>query len=194
MDDYVSKPLQPQILLSILDRWAQPKDKATTLPWLPIDDANNSPTPDIYPASTLPIMEDYFGEGNASEDQPPLTTLPSITSVDEAPMDIAAAMPRFNNDRQFFIEMCQDFMQHLPGRLQEIDFAVQAGDSITLNRLAHSIKGVSANFNAGPLSSVCAELESQTPQGDISGAAALVEKIHFEADRLLVYMRAECAI
>jgi len=194
MDDYVSKPLQPQILLSILDRWAQPKDKANTRPWLPIDDADYSPTPDIYQASPLPIAEDFFGEGNASEDQPPLTTPPFITSVDEAPMSIAAAMPRFNNDRQFFVELCQDFMQHMPGRLQEIDSAVQTGDSITLNRLAHSIKGVSANFNAGPLSSVCADLESQTHQGDMSGAAALVEKIHFEADRLLVYMRAECAI
>jgi HPt (histidine-containing phosphotransfer) domain-containing protein len=194
MDDYVSKPLKPQILLSVLDRWTQMKDKANTRPSLPIGDANYSLTPDIYQASALPIAEDLFGEGNASENQPPLTTPSLIASGDEAPMDIAAAMPRFNNDRQFFVEMCQDFMQHMPGRLLEIDSAVQTGDSTTLNRLAHSVKGVSANFNAGPLSSVCAELESQTHQGDVSGAAALVEKIHFETDRLLVYMRAECAI
>ena len=102
-------------------------------------------------------------------------------------MDIDAALPRFYNDMDFFREMCGDLVAHLPDRLSQMEAALQSNDGNTLYRLAHNLKGVSANFNAGPLTSLAAQLEALGKVEDISPAAKLLEKIKVESERLQLY-------
>jgi HPt (histidine-containing phosphotransfer) domain-containing protein len=97
-------------------------------------------------------------------------------------------MPRFNDDKQFFAEMCLEFLQHLPARLEELNAALQAGDIKTLMREAHNLKGVSSNFSAGPLSGLAEELEARCREDDLSQAAGLVSRVRVECDRLRDYM------
>jgi HPt (histidine-containing phosphotransfer) domain-containing protein len=65
---------------------------------------------------------------------------------------------------------------------------LQAGDVVSLNRHAHSLKGLSANFSANAVSSLAAELEQRTRQGDVTDAAALIDKIETESRRLVEYI------
>jgi two-component system sensor histidine kinase/response regulator len=194
MDDYVSKPIQPQALLGTLDRCLQLKDKPNTQPLPALDEMDYSSSPDAIAASRLSIERDMFGEQAPPVEKPVSAVLPFVPSSFEeaAPMDVDSAMPRFYNDRTFFSEMCRDFIAHMPERLVEFDTALKAGDVPALFHLAHSLKGTSATFSAAALSSTCAELELQTRDGEASNAAQLVERIHAEAGHLLDFMRREC--
>jgi HPt (histidine-containing phosphotransfer) domain-containing protein len=108
--------------------------------------------------------------------------------VTPLPLDMKAALPRFNNDRQFFAEMCQEFMQHLPERLKEMKSAQQNGDLDALTRIAHNLKGVSASFSAGPIFSLAEELEMKTKMEDLEQAGPLIENLQVEIDRLKEYI------
>jgi CheY-like chemotaxis protein/HPt (histidine-containing phosphotransfer) domain-containing protein len=104
------------------------------------------------------------------------------------PIDIEAAMPTFDNDRSFFLEMCQDFINHLPIRVEELRKAFAAGDTVRLNRSAHNLKGVAANFGAKPLTALALELETRTAGGDLETAPELIDKIQSEALRVLEFL------
>jgi CheY-like chemotaxis protein/HPt (histidine-containing phosphotransfer) domain-containing protein len=193
MDDYVSKPLQPQMLLSILGRFAHPKGKSGTKPLQPVDEMSYQVEPGEIVSSQLPIASDLFdGQG---DDQQAFHSagVPAGTGapLDQSPMDLAVALPHFSNDRQFFDEMCQDFMEHMTGRLEQFGIALKVGDAKALSHHAHSLKGVSATFGANPLSSVCAELEMRAGKADLHDAQVLVDRIQTEAGRLLSYMKSD---
>jgi CheY-like chemotaxis protein len=177
MDDYVSKPLQPQALIIAIDRWVQPRDEeaeraAETRRDVILFGEQSAP------AETAASAPSSHGQQAAGE------------KTEELPMDIADALPRFSNDRKFFAEMCQEFIEHLSTRIEVMKTALQAGDVTSLNRHAHSLKGLSANFSANIISSLAAELELQTKQGDMTAAPALIDKIEIESRRLIEFVRA----
>ncbi len=161
MDDYVSKPLEPQFLLSVLERWIQPAEETE-------------------PALTFEIPK---GE--------PAMDATSASSRDERPLDLDSALHRFENDRAFFTEMCAEFMTSLTVRLNELRAALKANDAGALGRLAHNLKGVSANFSAGPLSHLALELEMCGKNEDLSDAPVLLDKLEAEAQHLKEFLSKE---
>ena len=177
MDDYVSKPLQPQALIIAIDRWVQPRDEEA-------ERAAETRRDVILfgeqgaPAETAASVPGSNGRQAAGE------------KAEELPMDIADALPRFSNDRKFFAEMCQEFIEHLSTLIEVMKTALQAGDVTSLNRHAHSLTGLSANFSANSVSSLAAELELQTKQGDVTADPALIDKIEIESRRLIEFVRA----
>jgi len=171
MDDYVSKPLQPQALIIAIDRWVQPRDEET-------ERAAETRRDVILFGDTAASAPSSHGQQAAGE------------KTEELPMNIADALPRFSDDRKFLAEMCQEFIEHLSTRIEVMKNTLQAGDVISLNRHAHSLKGLSANFSANIVSSLAAELEQRTKQGDVTDAAALIDKIETESRRLVEYIGA----
>ena len=124
MDDYVSKPLDPPLLFKMIDRWIQTQQETQRS----IDNLSSS---DL--------------ESNLEAVQ---------TASEETVLDLSTALPRFGNDRSFFLEMCQDFIEQIPTRLQEMKISFYAGDANRLSSHAHNLKGVAANFSAGPISRI----------------------------------------
>jgi CheY-like chemotaxis protein/HPt (histidine-containing phosphotransfer) domain-containing protein len=155
MDDYVSKPLQPRLLLAILDRWVQVPDSGEIFPEIPAERA-----PEV----------------------------PVVSEQDEKPLDLDSALSRFQGDRAFFTEMCQEFVAGLPKRMTELREALGADNASTLGRLAHNLKGVSANFSAGPLTSLALELETCGREEDLSGAPGLLDQLAAEVERLKAFL------
>jgi HPt (histidine-containing phosphotransfer) domain-containing protein len=86
------------------------------------------------------------------------------------------------------MEMCREFLQHLPTRMEGLKTALQAGNNADLTREAHNLKGMAANFSAGLLTSLAAELEAQGQQDNLAGASELVNRIQVEAVRLREYL------
>jgi len=169
MDDYVSKPLQPQTLISAIDRWVRGKEEKA--------------------GDAADIRHDLILFGDTAPSEPRSNGMPESGEKDESlPMNIDTALPRFNNDRNFLVEMCREFIQHLSARIEIMKTTLQAGDVTSLNRHAHSLKGLSANFSANIVSSLAAELERRTRQGDVTDAAALIDKIETESRRLVEYI------
>ncbi|MBN2387672.1 MAG: response regulator [Anaerolineales bacterium] len=166
MDDYISKPLDSKSLLDKLDHWMLLSDR----PGKGDDKAVGKDTPSaggILSSLTEPASAGPSGAG---------------------PIDVKAALPRFDDDRGFFLEMCQDFIRNLPARIEEMTSALQAGDAQGLSRVAHNLKGVSSNFNADRLTSLSGNLELMAKHGDLSNAASLVSQIQQEVVRVMGYL------
>jgi len=86
------------------------------------------------------------------------------------------------------MEMCQEFTDHLSERVTEFRVALNAGEIEVLGRLAHNLKGLSGNFNAGPLASLAAKLELCGKEKNLADAPALVEQIAVEVTRVREYL------
>jgi CheY-like chemotaxis protein/HPt (histidine-containing phosphotransfer) domain-containing protein len=185
MDDYVSKPLEPKVLFAALDRWAG--------------------APKSIPTDEKEIAQDYSGSGNVFSGNPDkglfgetistsqpvreaVPTSPTVSSAEELPVNLEAALYRFGDDRAFMMEMFQEYRAHLGARVEEIHAAWQEGDASRLGRLAHNLKGVSLNFNADPLANAALKLEELGRREDLTDAPALVAQLDAEVGRLEEYL------
>jgi two-component system sensor histidine kinase/response regulator len=179
MDDYVSKPLEIRILLSVLDRWMQ-----------------FSVTKEDQPAQTTePVASAEVPTSAATEMPKPSIEVPASAAVeppkprgDDPPMNFDQALDRFGGERAFLVEMCRDYAAGLPERIRGIKTAIMANNATDLNRLAHNLKGVSASFSADPVTRLAAELETLGRQEDLSAAPELLTHLEAEAYRLVKYL------
>ncbi len=193
MDDYVSKPLQPQALINVLTRWGNiSRDVNESQENVQEAGVDSQPKAPLLEMDTrdefIPISREATPPQAVDE---PARPEPEISSL---PLDLQAALPRFNGDREFFAEMCQEFLQHLPARIVEMKTSIERGDAQKLNRDAHNLKGVSANFSAGPLFSLAEKLEMKSKAGDLSDAAALLSQIELEIERLRHYVKVDLGV
>ena len=65
--------------------------------------------------------------------------------------------------------------------------ALETEDANSLLVQAHNLKGISANFSAGPIMRIAAEIEALGRDEDLTRAAELVAELELEAERLRVY-------
>jgi two-component system sensor histidine kinase/response regulator len=150
MDDYLPKPLEPDALFRVLERW------------IPNGEAQKS------------------GQEKKLEVEKEILPHP--------PIDLPAAMPRFGDDKEFFIELLAEFVDHFEDRCRLIREAIRGGNTSELARLAHNLKGASANFSAGTLVDLALELEHVANDGDISVAETLINRIEAEKPRIAEFL------
>jgi len=185
MDDYVSKPLEPKVLFNALDRWAQSPYQQNEIPESVQD--YSSPA-DVF---STDLDEGLFGESPSSASRVTSEAAPVFQAVYEAdvlPVNFDGALYRFGDDRDFMMEMFKEYKEHLPGRLQEIQSALQDGDAGRLTRLAHNLKGISLNFSAEAVANIALKLEEIGKREDLTGAPVLVDQLQAEVRRLEKYL------
>ena len=184
MDDYVTKPLQPRILFSALNRWIE-----NNLPETPVEEQvhDYSSEPEAY---SMDFDDGLFGESPSATPEAKIAVpVPqAVGSPDDLPVDIQTAAERFDSDRDFIIGILNEFTDHLPERLKEIQNSLQAGNINSLCRLAHNIKGVALNICAGPIAQVALDLEKTALREDLVGASTLVAQLELEAARLAEFL------
>jgi HPt (histidine-containing phosphotransfer) domain-containing protein len=148
--------------------------------------------PEAFPfeGSGLPLDEGLFGEeaGGLGPEPAAGSVRPFKAEAPELPLDEKAALPRFDNDRVFFLEMCQEFLKNLPARMEELKSSLEKKDAATFSRAAHNLKGVSANFNATAVNRIAAELERLGRLDELDQAGPLVQQLETELIRLREYM------
>ena len=194
MDDYISKPLDPQLLIKKLDQWMAtgPEEIKPAEVGKDAESRDYSVPPDAFPfeGNSLSLDEGLFGEapGQPNRDSAVEPVRPFLEAEPELPLDEKAALPRFDNDRAFFLEMCQDFMKNLPERMVELHSSLEKKDAMAFSRAAHNLKGVSANFDATAVNRTAAELERLGRQDELEQAGPLLEHLEVELVRLRDYM------
>jgi two-component system, sensor histidine kinase and response regulator len=146
---------------------------------------------DDYLSKPLEIEELFSTiERWISSEIPSVENLPSevkpegIGSISTEPINLEKAMPRFDYDKAFFNEMLGEFVEHLEERIELLRKALSSQNADELARLAHNLKGASANFNAENLNASALELETRSKDGDLSGAEELIARIEAELPRL----------
>lgn len=183
MDDYVTKPIESRVLYNVLSRWLEstPEHRDENIQVTVFDEQKFS----------LDADDGLFGEEESEPasfptrkpDPTPLTFTPP-----KIPVDIDAAVARFDGDRKFMLEMCKDFRDHLPSRIEEIHSAYKDMDINRLARHVHTLKGISLNFDATFLAELAARLEQDCKREDITNAQILIEQIKIETNRVREYL------
>jgi HPt (histidine-containing phosphotransfer) domain-containing protein len=84
------------------------------------------------------------------------------------------------------------FIAEAPTRLAAVAAAVEAADTMALQRAAHALKGSAAAIGATALQRICGDLEEMARRGALAGAREGVESmrgayasLHAEIDHLL---------
>ena len=173
MDDYITKPLDKRSLFAAIDRWMniEKEEDADILPVSPFTDTEEIETKIVAEKTT--------------RSQP--TTGSRTKNI--LPVNIDEALPRFDNDRAFFDEMAQEFLNHLPQRIEEMQSSLQRVDATSLSRAAHNLKGVAATFSATHLTELAATLEEESGGGEFYQAETLISQIDQEANKVIDFFR-----
>jgi signal transduction histidine kinase/HPt (histidine-containing phosphotransfer) domain-containing protein len=164
MDDYIAKPVMPEDLAAMIDKWVE-----------------IIKTPNLLPESAeLPSTE--AGVKNPNECIPP-------SVIDEA---VLAELREYQNpgEPDFLTELIGVFGEDLTDRLAQINAGLQAGDPERVRQAAHALKGASGELGAKRLREICARMELSATPDSIWTVPAMLRELQDEA----VHVRAALAV
>ncbi len=99
--------------------------------------------------------------------------------------DEAELMDRLDNDVEFLAETVEMLTGDGPGLMSQIRGAIAAGDSESLGRVAHTLKGMISNFCATAAQHAALELEQMGKKGDLSAAPEAAAVLQQRVDALI---------
>jgi CheY-like chemotaxis protein/HPt (histidine-containing phosphotransfer) domain-containing protein len=156
MNDYVAKPVSPQALAEVLDKWL-PKEK---------EEGRRMKAED---------REENADSEAASE----LRTLNSALIFDQA-----GVMARLMDDEDLVRTMIGGFLGDIPKQIEMLKSFLEAGDAARAERQAHSIKGASANVGGEALRAVAFELEKAGKNGNLEAVRDRLPELERQFARL----------
>ena len=114
-------------------------------------------------------------------------------SVPRAVCNLRAALDRMGRDVDLLKDLVQFFQEDSRALLVQLRAALVAKDAPKVQYLAHSLKGMLANFNADAATNPALELERMGAVGNLSGSALVLEDLERELLRLEQTLLAEIA-
>jgi CheY-like chemotaxis protein/HPt (histidine-containing phosphotransfer) domain-containing protein len=184
MDDYLSKPIQPEELAAALGRCRRLPATApaavtdeTTPPW------DQAPTGGTAPTRGSRRIGGFGSHGRRLRrvrgkliDTEHLAAASGVAPIDEAALDrlrtmLAGAPP------DALVKLLELFLAGTPRLLADMKTALVDENAEDLRRAAHSLKANAANFGAIALSDLCHDLEMRAKDGLLLGAAEQVTQI-----------------
>ncbi|WP_338845616.1 response regulator [Massilia sp. W12] len=189
MNDFVAKPLDPDELMRVLDKWTseaarqrqeQPaSNAAATAPGAPPAAAPSAPE-----APEAPLQAGFAGLQLLGERLAPSFDLPGISN-------------RFQDNEALYLRLLNRFAESEAGLQDKLHSWMQAGEYEAARLHLHTVKGVAANLGMHALAQACAALEPGFKQGqpDVSLVHALQHILQETLDclRLLQNPPAEAA-
>jgi CheY-like chemotaxis protein len=162
MDDYLSKPLRREELMDMVDKWIR-KNEA---------------------------QDEHSSSG---ENRLPIDSAESAVPAEDisCPIDLKKAMDEFDSDMEFVKETLRGFLTNVRKQLEIIHTAIRTGDTETVRKEAHSIKGGAANICADDLSQAALNMESLGKSGSVDNGQEIFQKLEKEFCRLLEYHAAQ---
>ena len=166
MDDYISKPFSQQALADTLGRWIA----------LPRPTPASSPPPAAGPAAGALAPANVHGR--AGDDAPGRSNSAggglgaAQAAINPLALDAIRAL-NAGHGEALLARVISVFLQDTPHQLASLREAIEAGDTETIRKTAHSLKSSSANVGADALARLCKELEQLGRSGQTDGTASL---------------------
>jgi len=172
MDDYLSKPVMPEDLGAVIDKWAMVVEAQRAS-----GSGASSGVEMISPSAVV------------------ATTL-AAARPDEAPINeaVLAELRGYQKpgEPDFVTELIGIFNNDVINRLGQMKAGVEASDARRVSQAAHALKGASGELGAASLQAICSRLEESTAQGSLEEAGPMLREIEAEADRVLAALAAYC--
>ncbi|MEZ4649993.1 MAG: response regulator [Candidatus Eisenbacteria bacterium] len=199
MDDFITKPIDPQDLARAVETWALKSTpaKSAAHPLGRADDPSAVASSDPVavragePSSSERVdstSPGSFASGTDTDGRivPLPTRHADATSSDaEAPIDYESLLARCMGRPAFADRLIRKLAEFLPEWVEDIERAVADEDAPALNAAAHKLKGASASVSAEPIRRLAERLEECGRVSDLSVAPDLVSDLRSEHDRLL---------
>jgi two-component system sensor histidine kinase/response regulator len=103
----------------------------------------------------------------------------SLNGQDSMPraMDVQDALSRLGDDRELLRDIIKIYLEDSPPIFEKIRRAVMANDSRTLQRAAHTLKGLAVTLSAAEVAATASRLEHMGASNALGDAAATVVEL-----------------
>jgi CheY-like chemotaxis protein/nitrogen-specific signal transduction histidine kinase/HPt (histidine-containing phosphotransfer) domain-containing protein len=169
MDDYIAKPVRPEDVRAMVERWAEAAGRdetaGTAAPATLASAAASPPSPDGTPAAVL----------------------------EDAPVDMARLLDFTDGDPDKLRELATLYLDQTKNQLEQIRAAVKAETASEVRRLAHSCAGASATCGVRRLVALLRELEREGFEGRLTNAVQLSNQVGEEFERIRRFLEAYLA-
>ncbi len=164
MDDYLSKPVEPEELEGVLHKWANRIEK--------IESAPESPSLTEKPLDP--------SKGNQKE---------KTGNREETPLNLKRLQAISGGKKEFEQKLLAVYMERTETDLVKIHQAIAERDFSTIVQQAHRLKGSSANVGATLLTQVATQLETAAKQQDLSQCAKWISTLEPNLKNLKQFIR-----
>lgn len=107
-------------------------------------------------------------------------------------LDRAAILQQLDGDTGLLTELFKLFLEEAPQLVESMRKAIEQGDSQTLARSAHSLKGAVNNFFAHRTAGAAAKLEDDAKRGDFDSARIEIPRLEALVEGLISELRNLC--
>lgn len=104
-------------------------------------------------------------------------------------LDLAAALDRFDGDRELFLTLAGMFVERAADTLTAIHAALTTQDLPLLAQEAHKLRGSALEFCAQPAVAAAGRLETSARQAAVQDVAAQCEQVQAETERLTAALK-----
>jgi HPt (histidine-containing phosphotransfer) domain-containing protein len=159
MNDYISKPVSPQVLAETLNNWL-PQDTSARIDQMPAKAQIHAPDD-----------SDHLASATAE-----ITVVPVY--------DKPGMMARIGNDEDLASDLIKGFLDDIPKQILALRGYLETGDASSAERQAHTIKGASATLGGEALRAVAYEMEKAGSAGALEAAKAHLPELETQFYRL----------
>jgi len=93
-----------------------------------------------------------------------------------------------DGDVDFEIELLQLFVEDSLGQVSALEAAIATQNATQVERVAHHLKGASANVGAKPISQLASEIEEQARRSHFQGMQTLVQALQSSLSQIQIYV------
>jgi signal transduction histidine kinase/DNA-binding response OmpR family regulator len=160
MNDYMSKPLQRDVLLSMITRW----------------------TSDSTGESGSAVHD-------SDDDDARAALRAEITALEEQiPVNMDDLLKRCAGKESFALQMLTQFVERTRTEVVDLKEAIEHRDGVVVKALAHRIKGTAATLAAEQLRQCAARLEECGKLAEFDGARDSLAEFHLQLGRLTTFL------
>jgi HPt (histidine-containing phosphotransfer) domain-containing protein len=99
-------------------------------------------------------------------------------------MDADQVLQRLGNDEDLLRDIIQIYLEDVPGMVKKIHAAVEENDANSLQRAAHSLKGLASTLSAHEVVDVAYRLEHIAATRNLADAAKTAVEVDQRVDEL----------
>ncbi|MEN6489878.1 MAG: ATP-binding protein [Smithella sp.] len=151
MNDYVSKPIDPEQLFSVLRKWIKCEVK---------DMGKKEERPQV----DVPVEADA------------VTYLPAVLSG----IDVTAGLQRIGGNRKLFVKLLREFQRDYKNITKKIKDALGNNDMTAALHLVHTVKGLAGNISAVGVFEAAVQLETNIRKEDAENIDRFLDRFDAE--------------
>jgi CheY-like chemotaxis protein len=176
MDDYIAKPVNPETVMDAILRWFHREPQTA-------EELAGAGAEPAEPAAKPPADAEVAAAAvMQSRGAPP----PAVPEEQEVPvLNTAQALEVTGGNASILKRVTKVFLGNIPGEVDQLKQAIEAGQREEARRLAHSIKGASASLGGSRTQRVAFQIEQAAQIPDLDQAKALFPAFRTEFDRLI---------